>query len=280
MKDASGTARVSRRFAALAEEGRGGFVTFVSAGDPDPARSLEILRGLPAAGADLIEIGMPFTDPMADGPSIQASGQRALRAGQTMAATLGMVRAFRADDPDTPIVLMGYYNPIYIYGNGRFLADAIDAGVDGLIVVDLPPEEDEELCLPAIEAGVNFIRLATPTTDDARLPAVVANTSGFMYYVSITGITGAKGASAELVGKAVARLRRHTALPVAVGFGIKTPDRAAAVARVADAAVVGSALVDRVAANLDADGAAKPGLVDDVLGLVADLAGGVRAARR
>jgi len=279
MKDASRAGRIARRFEALAREGRGGLVTFVTAGDPDLERSTEIVLGLPAAGADLIEIGMPFTDPMADGPSIQAAGLRALAAGQTMARTLDLVRRFRRDDDETPIVLMGYYNPIYVYGNDRFLKDAIDAGVDGLIVVDLPPEEDEELCLPALEAGVNFIRLATPTTDDARLPKVARNASGFIYYVSITGITGAEGAAAEAIAAAVARLRRHSALPIAVGFGIKTPDQAAAVARVADAAVVGSAIVDRVAANLDDAGRPRAGLVDDVLGLVADLARGVRAAR-
>ena len=274
-----GDTRIDRRFAALAEAGRGGLVTFLSAGDPDYGRGVEILQGLPGAGADVIEIGMPFTDPMADGPSIQASGLRALRAGQTMKKTLAMVREFRAGDGDTPVVLMGYYNPIYVYGNDAFLADALDAGVDGLIIVDLPPEEDAELCLPALARGLNFIRLATPTTDDVRLPSVLANTSGFVYYVSITGITGARGAAADAVGAAVARLKRHTALPVAVGFGIKTPGDAAAVARVADAAVVGSALVDRVKANLDDGGAPRPGLVDDVLRLVRDLAVGVRGAR-
>ncbi len=279
MKDASPTGRISRRFDALAREGRGGLVTFITAGDPDLDRATEILLGLPAAGADLIEIGMPFTDPMADGPSIQAAGLRALASGQTMARTLDMVRRLRRDDQDTPVILMGYYNPIYIYGKDRFLADAIEAGVDGLIVVDLPPEEDDELCLPALDAGVNFIRLATPTTDDARLPRVMRNTSGFVYYVSITGITGTRGAAADVVGQATARLRRHTELPIAVGFGIRTPDQAAAIARVADAAVVGSAIVDRVAANLDDGGAPRPGLVEDVLALVADLAGGVRAAR-
>ena len=279
MSGAANQGRISRRFAALADEGRGGLVAFVTAGDPDFDTAMAILVGLPAAGADVIELGMPFTDPMADGPSIQASSLRALRSGQTLKKTLAMVRAFRAGDGDTPVVLMGYYNPIYIYGNEAFLEDARDAGVDGLIVVDLPPEEDEELCLPAISRGLNFIRLATPTTDDARLPRVLANTSGFVYYVSITGITGAKGAAADTIAKAVARLRRHTKLPVAVGFGIRTPEHAAAVARVADAAVVGSALVDRVKANLDEAGRPGSGLVDDVLGLVGDLATGVRAAR-
>lgn len=271
--------RIENRFAALAEQGRGGLVTFFSAGDPDYDRSLEILRGLPAAGADVIEIGMPFTDPMADGPSIQAAGRRALAGGQTMIKTLAMARAFREDDQETPLVLMGYYNPIHAYGKESFLNDAHEAGVDGLIIVDLPPEEDEELCLPAIAKGLNFIRLATPTTDDARLPSVLANTSGFIYYVSIAGITGAKGAAAETTGAAVSRIKSQTALPIAVGFGIRTPEDAAAVARVADAAVVGTALVDRLAANLDENGAARRGLVEDVLSLVRDLAAGVRHAR-
>ena len=271
--------RIDRRFDALRDEGRAGLVSFLSAGDPDYHTALDVLKGLPGAGVDVIEIGMPFTDPMADGPSIQVAGLRALAGGQTMTKTLAMVDAFRGDDQDTPVVLMGYYNPIHKYGADAFLADARAAGVDGLIIVDLPPEEDAELCLPALERGLNFIRLATPTTDDARLPAVLANTSGFVYYVSITGITGAGSATAEVIGEAAARLKRHTDLPVAVGFGIRTPEQAAAVARVADAAVVGTALVDRVKANLDDDGAAQPGLVDDVLGLVRDLADGVRGAR-
>ena len=275
----SAASRIDRRFNALRDEGRAGLVSFLSAGDPDYHTALDVLKGLPGAGVDVIEIGMPFTDPMADGPSIQVAGLRALAGGQTMTKTLAMVADFRGDDQDTPVVLMGYYNPIHKYGGDGFLADARAAGVDGLIIVDLPPEEDAELCLPALERGLNFIRLATPTTDDARLPAVLANTSGFVYYVSITGITGAGSASAEVIGAAVARLKRHTALPVAVGFGIRTPEQAAAVARVADAAVVGTALVDRVKANLDDDGAATPGLVDDVLGLVRDLADGVRGAR-
>jgi tryptophan synthase alpha chain len=272
--------RIERRFARLAEEGRAGLVTFVTAGDPDAATAARILAGLPAAGADVIELGMPFTDPMADGPSIQAAGLRALKAGQTLAGTLDLVRGFRRADDATPIVLMGYYNPIFSYGVDRFLADAKAAGVDGLIVVDLPPEEDAELCLPALAAGVRFVRLATPTTDDRRLPKVLTNTAGFVYYVSIAGITGAGSAKDADVAAAVARLKRHTDLPVAVGFGIKTPDQAAAVARVADAAVVGSAIVDRVAAGLDADGRAGPGLVEDVLGFVRDLADGVRGARK
>ena len=272
--------RIERRFARLAEEGRAGLVTFVTAGDPDAATAARILAGLPAAGADVIELGMPFTDPMADGPSIQAAGLRALKAGQTLAGTLDLVRGFRHADDATPIVLMGYFNPIFSHGVDRFLADAKAAGVDGLIVVDLPPEEDGELCLPALAAGVRFVRLATPTTDDRRLPKVLTNTAGFVYYVSIAGITGAGSAKDADVAAAVARLKRHTDLPVAVGFGIKTPDQAAAVARVADAAVVGSAIVDRVAACLDADGRAGPGLVEDVLGFVRALAEGVRAARK
>ena len=279
MRDSSNTGRIARRFAALGEERRGGLVTFLSAGDPDADRAMELLRGLPAAGADLIELGMPFTDPMADGPAIQASSLRALKAGQTMGRTLSMVREFRRADGDTPVVLMGYYNPIYIYGNERFLADAVDAGVDGLIVVDLPPEEDDELSLPALAHGLSVIRLATPTTDDARLERVLANASGFVYYVSITGVTGAGSAPAEAIGAAVDRLRRHTELPIAVGFGIRTPEQAAAVARVADAAVVGSALVERIAAGLDGDGEPRSGLAGDVLSLVGALAAGVRAAR-
>ena len=271
--------RIDRCFARLHTQGRGGLITFVTAGDPDAATSLEILRGLPGAGADMIELGMPFTDPMADGPSIQAASLRALKAGASLRGTLALARAFRADDDVTPLVLMGYYNPIFIYGVESFLEDAIAAGVDGLIVVDLPPEEDDELCLPALAAGVSFIRLATPTTDDRRLPTVLANTSGFVYYVSITGITGAASADPDVVASAVARLRRHTNLPVAVGFGVKTRDQAATIARFADAAVVGSALIDRLAARLTADGTAGPDLVEDVLALVRDLAAGVRAAR-
>jgi len=272
--------RIERRFEALKGEGRAGLVTFLTAGDPDPETSLAVVKALPAAGADLIELGMPFSDPMADGPAIQASSLRALKAGQRMTRTLAMVRAFREADQATPIVLMGYYNPIYRYGNERFLADARAAGVDGLIVVDLPPEEDDELCLPAKAAGLDFIRLATPTTDDKRLPAVLRNTAGFVYYIAIAGITGTRSAADADVTKAVTRLKRQTALPVAVGFGIRKPAQAAAVAAVADAAVVGSALVDRIAGNLDAAGRAKPGLKDDVLGLVGELAVAVRGARR
>jgi tryptophan synthase alpha chain len=271
--------RIDRRFAALKAEGRAGLVTFITCGDPDYDTSLEILKGLPGAGADVIELGMPFTDPMADGPAIQASSLRALGAGAKMTRTLEAVRAFRAGDSDTPIVLMGYYNPIYAYGVDRFLTDAREAGVDGLIVVDLPPEEDSELCVPALKAGVHFIRLATPTTDDARLPAVLKNTSGFVYYVSVAGITGAAAASDDAVKTAVAQLKRHTDLPVVVGFGINTPEQAAAVARASDAAVVGSAIVRKVALGLDENGKPKPGLVEGVLSFVRELADGVRGAR-
>jgi tryptophan synthase alpha chain len=269
------TTRIERRFAALKAEGRAGLVCFVTAGDPDLQTSLDLVRALPGAGADVIELGMPFTDPMADGPAIQASSLRALDKGMSLKKTLQLVRDFRATDNDTPIVLMGYYNPVYIYGVDAFLKDAKAAGVDGLIVVDLPPEEDDELCLPALKAGLNFIRLATPTTDDKRLPAVLNNTSGFVYYVSIAGITGTRSAATTDIASAVARLKRHTVLPVAVGFGIKTADQAAAVAREADAAVVGSALVQKIADNLTNPAAAK----EAVLSLVRDLAAGVRRAR-
>jgi tryptophan synthase alpha chain len=273
--------RISRRFAALAREDRAGLITFTMAGDPDGATSLEILRALPAAGADLLEIGMPFTDPMADGPAIQAAGLRALKAGMTLEATLDIVRAFREGDQDTPIILMGYYNPIYIHGVARFLDEAKAAGVDGLIVVDLPPEEDAELCLPARAAGLDFIRLATPTTDTARLPAVLANTSGFLYYVSIAGITGTAAPSYDAVGAAVTKLKRETSLPIAVGFGVRTADSAAAIVRSgADAAVVGSAIVDRVKDSLDAEGRATSGTVEAVASLVRELAESVRAAAK
>ncbi len=274
------TTRIDRRFAALQRDGRAALVTFLTAGDPDPATSLAILRALPAAGADVIELGMPFTDPMADGPAIQASSLRALKAGQTLAKTLAMVGAFRKADDITPIVLMGYYNPIYIYGVERFLADAISAGVDGLIVVDLPPEEDDELCLPALKAGLNFIRLATPTTDDRRLPAVLAHTSGFVYYVSITGITGAATPDPSRVNAAVARIKRHTKLPVAVGFGVRTAEHARAIAAGADGVVVGSALIDALRQSLDADNKATAKTETAVVNLVAELAKGVRSARR
>ena len=276
----NGKTRIDERFAALAKEGRPALVTFTTAGDPDPATSLAILRALPAAGADVIELGIPFSDPMADGPTIQASSLRALKAGQTVPKTLEMVRVFRADDTATPVVLMGYYNPIYIYGVERFLADAKAAGVDGLIVVDLPPEEDAELCLPALKAGLNFIRLATPTTDDKRLPVVLANTSGFVYYVSITGITGSTAPNTDRVAAAVARIKRHCRLPVAVGFGVKNAAQARALAQHADGVVVGSALVDALQTTLDANGKATQKTVQAVTGLVAELATGVRAAKR
>lgn len=274
-----GVARIDRRFAALRDEGRAGLVTYLMAGDPDIDTSREILLGLPGAGADIVEFGMAFTDPMADGPTIQAAGQRALKGGITLAKTLGLVADFRAKDPDTPVILMGYYNPIYAFGVDRFLDAARKAGVDGLIIVDLPPEEDAELCLPALAAGLSFVRLATPTTDDHRLPTVLANTSGFVYYVSYAGITGAKAVDNDAVARAVDRLQRHTSLPVAVGFGIRTPEQAAAIARTADAAVVGSALIDRVRDSLDEDGVAGADTVDGVLRLVAELSSGVRRAR-
>lgn len=272
--------RIEARFAALRRQGRAGLVTFLSAGDPDLETSFALLRGMAAAGADLIEIGMPFSDPMADGPSVQAAGLRALQAGMTLRRTLELVARLRAEDADTPFVLMGYFNPIYAYGPARFLDDAKAAGVDGLIVVDLPPEEDDELCLPALAKGLDFIRLATPTTDDRRLPAVMRHTAGFLYYVSITGITGAAAPVAVRVGEAVARLRRHTQLPIAVGFGIREPRQAAEIARIADAAVVGSALVDLVARGLDDGGRPLPGLVEGVHAHVRALAEGVRGARR
>ena len=274
------TTRIDARFAQLKKERRSAFVTFLMAGDPDPVTSLAILKAMPSAGADVIEIGMPFTDPMADGPSIQAAGLRALKAGMTLKKTLQMVRDFRRDDDTTPLVLMGYYNPIYIYGVDRFLADAKSAGVDGLIIVDLPPEEDTELCLPALKAGLNFIRLATPTTDDKRLPAVLANTSGFVYYVSITGITGAAAANAKAVAEAVARIKRHTSLPVCAGFGIRTPEAAQAIAERADGAVVGTALVDALRGSLDPDGRATVRTVNTVASLAASLAQGVKGARQ
>jgi tryptophan synthase alpha chain len=272
--------RIERRFAQLRAEGRAGLVIYLTAGDPDPLTSLELFQGLPGAGADLIEIGMPFSDPMADGPAIQAAGQRALKRGMNLRKTLGMVRQLRERDADTPYVVMGYYNPIYRYGAEAFARDAVAAGVDGAIVVDLPPEEDAELAVPARAAGLDIVRLATPTSDAARLPAIVAHASGFLYYVAIAGITGTSSADAASVHEAVARLRRFTALPVAVGFGIKTPAQAAAVAKAADAAVVGSAIVDRLALNLDPEGNAKPGLVEAVLADIRALAAGVRAARR
>jgi tryptophan synthase alpha chain len=274
------TTRIDARFAELKKQDRAAFITFLMAGDPDPSTSLAIIKALPKAGADIIEIGMPFTDPMADGPAIQAAGLRALKAGMTLKKTLAMVREFRAGDAATPLVLMGYYNPIYIYGVDQFLVDAKSAGVDGLIIADLPPEEDAELCLPAMRAGLNFIRLATPTTDDKRLPAVLANTSGFVYYVSITGITGSASADAAVVGEAVARIKRHTKLPVCVGFGIRTPEAARGIAERADGAVVGTALVDALRGSLDAEGRATAGTVDAVADLTASLAQGVRGAKQ
>jgi tryptophan synthase alpha chain len=271
------TTRIDRRFALLRTERRAAFVTFLMAGDPDMETALAIVKALPAAGADVIELGMPFTDPMADGPAIQAAGQRALASGATLNRTLDLVRRFREGDDVTPIVLMGYYNPIYIHGVEAFLADAKAAGVDGLIVVDLPPEEDEELCLPALRAGLNFIRLATPTTNDKRLPAVLANTSGFVYYVSIAGITGTAAADTGQVAAAVTRIKRHTDLPICVGFGIRTPEAAALIAGHADGVVVGSALVDALASSLDSAGRATATTVAAVSDLAARLAQGVKA---
>lgn len=271
--------RIEQRFAELAEQGRAGFVTFLCGGDPDPQTFETILNGMAEAGSDLIEIGMPFSDPMADGPSIQAGNLRALDKGMDLKGLLTIVQRFREKDATTPIILMGYYNPIHHFGPLKFLDEAKAVGVDGLIIVDLPSEEDDELCLPAIERGLNFIRLATPTTDDQRLPKVLANSSGFLYYVSITGITGAAAPVANQVGDAVARLKRQTDLPVGVGFGIREPEQAAEIARAADAAVVGSALVDLIAANVDADGQANGQLIAAVHGKVSSLAKAVRGAR-
>jgi tryptophan synthase alpha chain len=272
--------RIERRFAQLKQEGRAGLVIFLTAGDPDPDTSFALLSSLAEAGADLIEIGMPFSDPMADGPSVQAAGQRALKAGTTLRGTLAMVRRLRERDPDTPVVLMGYYNPIYRYGAERFAKDAVAAGVDGAIIVDLPPEEDEELAGPARTAGLDIVRLATPTSDEARLPAVVNHASGFIYYVAIAGITGTRSGDAAAVRAAVERLRKFTKIPVAVGFGIKNPAQAAEFAKTADAVVVASVLLDRLALNLDPEGKAKPGLIEAVLADVRALAAGVRTARR
>jgi tryptophan synthase alpha chain len=254
---------------------RPALVTFITAGDPDYEASLGLLRALPAAGADVIELGMPFSDPMADGPAIQASSQRALKAGQTLRKTLEMVRAFRRDNHSTPVVLMGYYNPIYSYGPENFVHDAVAAGVDGLIVVDLPPEADAELCLPALNAGLSFIRLATPTTDDKRLPAVLANTSGFVYYVSIAGITGTREPDLEKVRHSVTRIKGHTTLPVCVGFGVKTPEQVRAIGAYADGVVVGSALVNAIAAKLDSNGAASATMISSVTSLISQLATGL-----
>jgi tryptophan synthase alpha chain len=272
--------RIAKRFAALREEGRAGLITYLTAGDPDPETSAKLFAGIAAAGADLIEIGMPFSDPMADGPAIQEAGQRALKQGMNLRRTLALVHELRRADHTTPIVLMGYYNPIYRYGPEAFARDAAGAGVDGVIVVDLPPEEDAELTGPARSAGLDLIRLATPTSDEQRLPVIVEHASGFLYYVAIAGITGTRSADSSEVAAAVARLRRFTPLPVAVGFGIRAPEQAAQVARAADAAVVGSSLVQRLALNLDPDGRAKPGLVEAVLADVRALAAGVRKARR
>lgn len=271
--------RIDRTFERLRQEGRPGLVTFVMAGDPDLQTSLEIVQALPAAGADLIEIGMPFSDPMADGPAIQKAGQRALKAGQTLAATLSMVEAFRTHDSDTPIVLMGYFNPIYSMGVDAFLERAVAAGVDGLIIVDLPPEADEELCLPALAAGIQFIRLTAPTTDEKRLPQVLKNTAGFVYYVSITGITGSAAPDPAKVASSVARIRASTSLPIAVGFGVRTGEQAAAIGKASDAVVVGSAIVSVIEESLDASGKATPATVPGVAALVETLAGGVRSVR-
>ncbi len=274
------TQRIADRFAACAREGRAALVTYVMAGDPDPLTAQALVDALPAAGADVIELGMPFSDPMADGPSIQAAGLRALKAGMSLKGTLETARRFREKDQATPIVMMGYYNPIYIYGVERFLADAKASGIDGLIVVDLPPEMDGELCLPALAAGIAFIRLATPTTDDKRLPKVLKNTSGFVYYVSMTGITGGKIADYGKVSDAVARIKRHTDLPVAVGFGVKTPENAAAIASGADGVVVGTALIDALKATLTPDDKATAGSIAAVTGLVSSLAAAVRGTRK
>ncbi len=268
--------RIDRKFAELKREGRAGLVAFITAGDPDYDTSLAVLKSLPGAGADIIELGMPFSDPMADGPAIQASSQRALAGGQTLKKTLAMVSAFRAGDDTTPIVLMGYYNPIYIYPVDRFVADAAKAGVDGLIVVDMPPEEDAELRPQASEAGLNFIRLATPTTDGKRLPAVLAHTSGFVYYVSIAGITGTKAPDLAEVSTHVGRIKAETSLPVAVGFGVKSEQQVSAIARIADAVVVGSALVNAIAQSLDGEGRATSATKAQVLSLVSRLAGALR----
>lgn len=271
--------RIEARFQTLKAENRAAFVTFITAGDPDFETSMELMKGLPGAGADIIELGMPFTDPSADGPAIDKAAQRAIRAGATMFRTLEMVRTFRTDDNVTPIVLMGYFNPIYTYGIDRFCTDASSAGVDGLIIVDLPPEEDEEVRTPANAAGIDIIRLATPTSDDARLPTIIDGASGFVYYVAVAGVTGGKSAGAEEVGEAVTRIRRHTDLPVAVGFGIKTPEQAAGIASHADGAVVGSAIVSMIEQGLDETGKARDDLVPDILNFAKTLANGVRSAQ-
>ncbi|MFM9975458.1 MAG: tryptophan synthase subunit alpha [Beijerinckiaceae bacterium] len=274
------TIRITNAFAAAKLENRAILVTYVMAGDPDPETAQAIVDALPAAGADIIELGMPFSDPMADGEVIQQAGLRALKAGMSLKGTLETARRFRTKNETTPLVMMGYYNPIYIYGVERFLLDAKASGIDGLIIVDLPPEMDEELCLPALKAGVAFIRLATPTTDDKRLPKVLKNTSGFVYYVSMTGITGGKIADYSKVAEAVARIKRHTPLPVAVGFGVKTPEDAAAIAAGADGVVVGTALINALKQTLDTDNKATSGSVSAVTGLVASLAGAIRITRK
>ncbi len=279
MRNTLSKTRIDTKFAALKAENRPGLITYFMGGDPDYATSLAIMKSLPEAGADIIELGMPFSDPMADGPAIQAAGLRALKGGQTLRKTLQMAKDFRQSDNETPIVMMGYYNPIYIYGVERFLVDAKASGVDGLIVVDLPPEMDEELCLPALRAGLNFIRLATPTTDDKRLPAVLANTSGFVYYVSMTGITGSALTDTSKVALAVKRIKGHTNLPIAVGFGVKTAEQAKVIGQSADAVVVGSAIVQQIASSLGKDGKARPQTVDLVATMVRGLSTGVRAAR-
>jgi tryptophan synthase alpha chain len=273
------TTRIDRRMAKLKQEGRPALVTYFMGGDPDYASSMEIMKALPKAGSDVIELGMPFSDPMADGPAIQAAGLRALKSGQTLAKTLAMAAEFRKEDDDTPIVLMGYYNPIYAYGVERFLVDAKSSGIDGLIVVDLPPEMDAELCIPALEAGINFIRLATPTTDDKRLPKVLENTSGFVYYVSMTGITGSALPDTSKVAEAVARIKAHTDLPVCVGFGVKTAEQARSIGASADGVVVGTAIVNAVANVIDADGKLTANPAEAVATLVEGLAHGVGRAR-
>ena len=271
--------RIDRKFASLKAEGRPALVTYFMGGDPDYDTALDIMKGLPGAGADVIELGAPFSDPMADGPAIQMAGQRALKAGQTLRRTLDMLREFRKGDQTTPVVMMGYYNPIYVYGVEKFLTDALEAGLDGLIVVDLPPEMDDELCIPALARGINFIRLATPTTDDRRLPTVLRNTSGFVYYVSMTGITGSALPDPSRIGGAVARIKGHTSLPVCVGFGVKTAEHARLIGAAADGVVVGTAIVNEVAGSLDRDGKATGATVSSVTDFVRSLAEGVRAAR-
>ncbi|MEO1990197.1 MAG: tryptophan synthase subunit alpha [Martelella sp.] len=273
------TERMEKRFAALKAEGRPALITYFMGGDPDFDTSLQIMKALPKAGADVIELGMPFSDPMADGPSIQMAGLRALKGGQTLAKTLELARKFRESDADTPIVMMGYYNPIYIYGVDKFIADALASGIDGLIIVDLPPEMDNELCIPALAAGLNFIRLATPTTDGKRLPAVLKNTSGFVYYVSMNGITGSALPDPSKVGEAVSRIKAHTDLPVCVGFGVKTAEHARLIGAAADGVVVGTALVNQIAGSLTADGKAGKDTVDAVSTFVKGLSSGVRDAR-